>query len=161
MKLICLKCNDLAVWYYDPNGTMYYCDEHVSRGCTCNIISEDSPDVDVVEATDNEGRLLPCCEFSFHKDGYDPEELSEISRLIINLPDNWDYTYNGINDEYFYDDGADYDKPFFIRKDKLARIYFNLGEENTDYMFGIAFENDGDCAATLDEAIKICEDYLK
>lgn len=33
----CSKCNKLATWMYMPSGdgTRWYCDEHVPRGCTC------------------------------------------------------------------------------------------------------------------------------
>lgn len=35
----CCKCNNIATWFYIPsgNGRRFYCDEHVPRGCTCNV----------------------------------------------------------------------------------------------------------------------------
>lgn len=35
----CCKCNNTAVWEYSPGitNTIFYCDEHVPRGCGCNI----------------------------------------------------------------------------------------------------------------------------
>lgn len=35
----CSECNKPAVWYYMPssNGKRYFCDDHVPRGCSCNL----------------------------------------------------------------------------------------------------------------------------
>lgn len=35
----CSLCNDNAVWFYTPSspGRTCFCDEHVPRGCTCNL----------------------------------------------------------------------------------------------------------------------------
>jgi len=90
MKLKCPQCNLLATWYYMPccETPGYYCDNHVPRGCSCNfIIGEDcnpilGEDGHYIEETDDQGRLLPCCE--------------------------WDYCPYGISD-YDYDNDADYE----------------------------------------------------
>lgn len=68
MKELCIKesCKKMAVWYYMPGREeIYYCDEHVPRGCSCNI----NPDTDE-EDKDELGRLLPCCEYDYSEEGY-------------------------------------------------------------------------------------------
>lgn len=71
MKINCLKCSSIAVWYYLPmiNGqdsNMYYCDNCIERGCSCQIDPQTGK-----EDADELGRLLPCCEYDFCQDGYD------------------------------------------------------------------------------------------
>lgn len=54
------RCGAPAVWHYMPMTTrsdVDFCEEHVPRGCSCNI------NVDGVEDTDELGRLLPCVEY--------------------------------------------------------------------------------------------------
>lgn len=34
--IICCKCNKIATWLHMPSDRAY-CDEHVPRGCTCNV----------------------------------------------------------------------------------------------------------------------------
>lgn len=54
-------CGAPAVWMYAPTSTRpnpNYCEEHVSRGCSCNIDPTTG-----VEDTDEQGRLWPCCEY--------------------------------------------------------------------------------------------------
>lgn len=69
----CHKCHDLAVWYYMPSSgegdgnsvaDNYCCDDHVSRGCSCNSYG------DVIEASDERGLFLPCCEWDYCPDGH-------------------------------------------------------------------------------------------
>jgi hypothetical protein len=61
----------------------------------------------------------------------------------------------------FCDDGRDYDKPMYARKDWLARIYHNEFSAGTDYEFAIAWhDGDGDCRGTLEEAIEVADKYL-
>lgn len=50
----------------------YYCDEHVPRGCSCNI----DPDTDI-EDVDEQGRLLPCCEYGYTPGGHWSYTLEE------------------------------------------------------------------------------------
>lgn len=81
MKFIVCKefpCFAKAVWYYAPShdGDDYYCDKHVPRGCSCNI----DPDTNI-EDTDDQGRLLPCCEFDYEANGFE------------SLPDEFDSEY--------------------------------------------------------------------
>lgn len=69
MKQLCDKenCKKMAVWYYMPaSEDVYYCDEHISRGCSCNI----NPDTNE-EDKDGLGRLLPCVEYDYNEKGYD------------------------------------------------------------------------------------------
>ncbi len=59
------SCGKPAVWLYMPateRKEVNYCDEHVPRGCSCNIDPETS-----IEDTDEQGRLLPCVEYDFVK----------------------------------------------------------------------------------------------
>ena len=68
MKHICIKenCKIIAVWYYMPGkDEIYYCDNHVPRGCSCNV----DPD-SYQENTDALGRLFPCCEYDYDLDGF-------------------------------------------------------------------------------------------
>lgn len=52
-----------------PNkGDVYKCDEHVPRGCSCNI----NPNTDE-EDKDEQGRLFPCCEWSYSPKGFKVE----------------------------------------------------------------------------------------
>jgi hypothetical protein len=52
------NCQCPATWHYMPSdGTGDYCDEHVPRGCSCQLGAGGVPD------TDDLGRLLPCCEW--------------------------------------------------------------------------------------------------
>lgn len=82
MKHLCYDkdCNEIAVWMYAPcsehrsEASRYFCEEHVSRGCSCNIIKINyDPDSseDLEEYKDDQGRLLPCCEYDYCEDGYD------------------------------------------------------------------------------------------
>lgn len=64
------KCGKPAVWLYMP-GDGQYCDDCVSRGCSCNIDYETG-----LEDTDELGRLLPCCEYGWVGDPPGPEVVS-------------------------------------------------------------------------------------
>jgi hypothetical protein len=51
-------CQRPAVWHYMPSdGNGERCDEHVPRGCSCQS------DDDGTLGIDDQGRLLPCCEW--------------------------------------------------------------------------------------------------
>lgn len=68
--LICNDCPCRAVWLYMPGKEHYcYCDIHIKRGCSCNI----DPDSGV-EDTDQFGRLMPCCEYTYNEDGFIEED---------------------------------------------------------------------------------------
>jgi hypothetical protein len=72
MKIPCDKCNHHAVWIYGPGGRdeIYYCEDCVpSRGCECNAKGDDLTNL----ATDDFGRLLPCCEYQFYDDGIEDD----------------------------------------------------------------------------------------
>jgi hypothetical protein len=47
----------------------YYCDDHVSRGCSCNLLHPFDPNA-TEEAKDDQGRLLPCCEYTYDDRGF-------------------------------------------------------------------------------------------
>lgn len=75
----CYKCEAIATWLYVPCNEFgendlndYWCDNCVSRGCSCNTIdlSGEEPE----EYTDNQGRLLPCCEYWEDVDGWEINE---------------------------------------------------------------------------------------
>lgn len=70
----CCECDKLATWHYDPSSSRedkdnYFCDDHVSRGCSCN-------------------EVYPMY-FDDLKDGYEPEpELDEYGNPIPFLDEN-------------------------------------------------------------------------
>lgn len=75
----CIKCNQLAIWYYVPWSKKkieleaYYCDDCISRGCSCNVISfNPNPDdpASYEQYKDEQERLLPCCEYDWDGDGF-------------------------------------------------------------------------------------------
>lgn len=60
----CSQCEEMATYFYAPSdGGMlrdrFYCDQHVSRGCSCNEGS-----------SDDEGRPLPCVEYDHSETGF-------------------------------------------------------------------------------------------
>jgi hypothetical protein len=93
-------CGKKAIWIYMPgfkDGSPYFCDECVHRGCSCNhryvdvnsyhppLDNPDTPDgiegVDwkwvkqnkVWSYIDEHGREYPCCEYEFEEDGFEIE----------------------------------------------------------------------------------------
>ena len=46
----------------------YYCEDHVSRGCSCNM------EEDGTQPLDDKGREYPCCEYDYNQDGYEAED---------------------------------------------------------------------------------------
>jgi len=82
MKTKCMVCNALATWIYmpsDSNGN--YCDDCVPRGCSCNIDCDeegrlilDETGEEFVQYKDEQGRLLPCCEYDFFEEGIEEDE---------------------------------------------------------------------------------------
>ena len=67
----CVICSKKAKWSYMP-GSYNYCDNHVPRGCSCNLElkegiafnSEEAKDTaNYVEPLDEKGRRYPCCEY--------------------------------------------------------------------------------------------------
>lgn len=97
-KIKCCKCGGYARWYYMPGSNDstdgkedYYCDKHVSRGCTCNWrnVQQEPPPTDNNDwkwitaydgkplpaetywvRLDEQGREYPCCEYDYEKDGF-------------------------------------------------------------------------------------------
>ena len=74
MKHQCRVCFEMATWKYMPSGERdeldrYYCDVCIQRGCSCN----ENPNTDI-EYVDDQGRLLPCCEYDFDEHGFEIEE---------------------------------------------------------------------------------------
>jgi len=71
----CATCGKKAEWTYMP-GNFAFCDEHVHRGCSCNRhpIDGNYENLDSTnwkEETDELGRLLPCCEYWYNKEGWE------------------------------------------------------------------------------------------
>lgn len=72
----CSKCKRIAVWYYAPwsagknEHDSYFCEDHVARGCSCNIIDYGDSNASV-QYKDEKGRLLPCCEYDFNEKGFE------------------------------------------------------------------------------------------
>lgn len=69
----CSQCGALAVWEYMPGDAVHeYCDQHVPRGCSCNRSYNPATDEwDGPEDRDEQGRLLPCCEYWFTPQGFE------------------------------------------------------------------------------------------
>ena len=82
----------------------------------------------------------------------------DIQQLVDLLPSHWEVLPT---ETLSCDDGRDYEKPMFMRKDGLARIYFNDSPDDS-CVFSIAFDfhYDGDCRSTLDEAIMVADHYI-
>lgn len=71
-KHACVVCGQLAVWEYMPGdggGGDFFCEGHVSRGCSCNYDPETG-----IEERDEQGRQLPCCEYAHSGEGFDRNE---------------------------------------------------------------------------------------
>lgn len=89
-KELC-DCGNVANYCYLPGfkdeSNPYFCDDCVSRGCTCNYhyTSYESPEgengVDwvwidegkIYSYIDNKGRFYPCAEYDYDPDGYDKD----------------------------------------------------------------------------------------
>lgn len=86
-----------------------------------------------------------------------------ISDLIKHLPDHWKIIEVDEPGSDYGDDGRDYNKPMFIRKDGLARIYFNLGEEGGPYYYAISWDEAGDgaCCGDFEQALRISDEYVE
>jgi len=73
MKIKCSKCKIVtAVWRYQPSDITprpYYCDACIKRGCSCNVNSKTG-----MQNVDKNGRLFPCCEYSYNKLGFNPRK---------------------------------------------------------------------------------------
>lgn len=77
MKYKCYKCNKFAVWMYMPghgNDNDYWCDECVSRGCSCNLNDDGTMPLD------ESGKEYPCCEYDYSEEGYEDEYEDEDTR---------------------------------------------------------------------------------
>ena len=71
----CEECGRMAEWVYMP-GNHGFCDIHVPRGCSCNQHPKDdnyenTDSSNWIEDKDEEGRLLPCCEYWYKKTGWE------------------------------------------------------------------------------------------
>lgn len=83
-KMKCKQCDKEAVWEYAPNSlTNVYCDDCVSRGCTCNYKTDTTPPEPTWEGAtvylnidpelqekDEQGRMFPCVEYDYSKFGF-------------------------------------------------------------------------------------------
>lgn len=98
----CSCCSNKAVWLHIPGrkGGVFYCDEHVPVGSTCqnyNLSDDGEPEIEKGEVAwwpkdgqdftkinterkpdsyfyqylRSNGRLYPCCEYHYDKDGYE------------------------------------------------------------------------------------------
>lgn len=79
---------------------------------------------------------------------------------MITLPDHWEIISPDTFDGHF-DDGRDYEKQSYVRKDGKARTYHNEHEEGTDCEFAISWDGDGDCCGSLEEAVKLADRYVE
>lgn len=105
-KKFACSCGKLAVWSYMPSAQSEYphfCDDCVSRGCSCMEEYDDPKHMPIldtikwldksgvlwrwkekdksIEHIDEKGRLLPCCEYFYFKDGIEAEQ-EEIEHYI-------------------------------------------------------------------------------
>ena len=87
-KIPCSKCPSPAVWMYMPDSKYtseedrYFCEEHIHRGCSCNM------DENGVLAKDEQGRDLPCCEYWFSEEGYNDDENAPLlpGAVFVDFP---------------------------------------------------------------------------
>jgi hypothetical protein len=96
-KEVCQNCNKKAQWIYMPSceGSPYFCDDCVPRGCFCNYeyanckdqpeLNQDPPEdktkfkwLDEEKngwtPIDKKGREYPCVEYSYCEEGFDVDE---------------------------------------------------------------------------------------
>jgi len=67
------NCDAVAVWKLAPADSFgEWCDEHVPRGCSCNLIDFEDRRPEAPQVTDELGRLLPCIEYDFMPEGFEP-----------------------------------------------------------------------------------------
>lgn len=91
-------------------------------------------------------------------------KVQQIQNCKNKLPNHWHVIEpSGDMSDGFFDDGRDYDMPMFMRKDGLARIYFNEGDFGTEYMFAIVWDEagDGDCRGDFETALKVADEYVQ
>lgn len=68
--IMCHNCPKPAVWEYGPSTErkdIYFCDDCVPRGCSCNV--KDYNDPNSPQETDEFGRFLPCVEYWYYERG--------------------------------------------------------------------------------------------
>ncbi len=81
-----------------------------------------------------------------------------VAEIMLEIPSHWEI----LERDMFFDDGRDYNKPMYARKDGKARVYHNAGEEGTKYEFAIATsDGDGECASSLSQAIKYADSMVE
>jgi hypothetical protein len=76
------------VWEYMPeDGEHYCCEECVPRGCSCQT---ENPDGTGDLMKDELGRLLPCCEYMYNPEGFEPplEEEKEDALRSFFIPED-------------------------------------------------------------------------
>lgn len=71
------------MWVYAPEyrRSRLYCEDHVSRACSCQIVGfgGDWPNAhpEAEPLRDKQGRLLPCVEYDFEKDGWNELDIPD------------------------------------------------------------------------------------
>lgn len=69
IKVKCAECDKPAVWLYPTSGGStdedFFCDDCVSRGCSCNY-DEETGEVE----KDDQGRELPCVNYIYSEEGF-------------------------------------------------------------------------------------------
>lgn len=58
----------MAVWVYAPSYRDFFCNNHVPRGCSCMFVEEIEEFI-----MDDDGKIVPCCEYDFELTGFDQE----------------------------------------------------------------------------------------
>jgi hypothetical protein len=82
-----------------------------------------------------------------------------IDELLKQLPDHWEMWAADECNHIWIDDGRDYDKPIFLRKDKSARIYFNV--DPTIFSITFDYHHDGQAYETFEESLKFADWYVE
>ena len=88
MKIRCEVCKKkIATWHYVPDDDYtiirYFCDDCIERGCSCNIINQETGE----EYRDEQNRLFPCCEYDENMYGFDEWADDFYYKLLEDFPD--------------------------------------------------------------------------
>lgn len=82
--------------------------------------------------------------------------------IINNLPSHWEMWTAEESKGVWCDDGRDCDKPMYLRKDGLARIYY-CSQPSSDCVYSIVYDyhSDGDCQDDFGAAVYYADAYIE
>lgn len=161
----CSKCNNKATWSYAPSYSksrmIMFCDEHVPRGCTCNVwnieeFGEPSNEKEVIwwnkdekyftlenshkirtkdsfyyEITDNNMRN-PCCEYDYSEEGFEKEyPIFMIKKKDILHIFQRVINKNNITDESFINEFSLYINS--LEEEVIYNDFMNIIKNKTDF----------------------------